>query len=36
VGEAVLEECTKDPQAPFMSKVRSMIKAKKISLFAHR
>lgn len=35
VGEAVFEECKKDPQARFMSKVRSMIKAKKISLFEH-
>jgi acid stress chaperone HdeA len=35
VGETVLEECKQDPHAPFVSKVRSMIKAKKISLFAH-
>jgi acid stress chaperone HdeA len=35
VGEAVLEECKKDPQASLTSKVRSMIKAKKISLFEH-
>jgi acid stress chaperone HdeA len=36
VGEAVFEECKMDPQASFMSKVRSMVKAKKISLFEHR
>jgi acid stress chaperone HdeA len=35
VGEAVAEECKKDPHAPFMSKVRSMIKAHKIALFEH-
>jgi acid stress chaperone HdeA len=35
VGEVVAEECKRDPQAPFMSKVRSMIKAKKISIFEH-
>jgi acid stress chaperone HdeA len=35
VSETVAEACTKDPQAPFVSKVRSMIKAKKISLFDH-
>jgi acid stress chaperone HdeA len=35
VGETVAEACTKDPSASFMSKVRSMIKAKKISLFEH-
>jgi acid stress chaperone HdeA len=35
VAETVAQACTEDPQAPFMSKVRSMIKAKKISLFAH-
>jgi acid stress chaperone HdeA len=31
VGEA----CQKDPQAKFMSKVRSMIKSKQIALFDH-
>lgn len=35
VGEAVVEECRKDPHARFMSKVRSMIKANKIALFDH-
>jgi acid stress chaperone HdeA len=35
VGEAVFEECQKDPKAHFMAKVRSMIKARKISLFEH-
>ncbi|MFM0227894.1 HdeA/HdeB family chaperone [Paraburkholderia dipogonis] len=35
VGEIVAEACTKDPHASFVSKVRSMIKAKKISLFDH-
>jgi hypothetical protein len=35
VGEAVAEECKKDPHAPFMSKVRSMIKAHKVALFEH-
>ena len=35
VGETVVEACTKDPHASFVSKVRSLIKAKKISLFAH-
>jgi hypothetical protein len=35
VSETVAEACTKDPQASFVSKVRSMIKAKKISLFDH-
>ncbi|BAN27788.1 HdeA/HdeB family chaperone [Caballeronia insecticola] len=35
VGAAVLEECKSDPKASFVSKVRSMIKAKKISLFEH-
>jgi acid stress chaperone HdeA len=33
VGYAVVEECEKDPHAPFMSKVRSLIKANKITLF---
>ncbi|MGA7817845.1 HdeA/HdeB family chaperone [Caballeronia sp.] len=33
VGEAVVEECKKDPHAPFMSKVRSMIKSNQIALF---
>ena len=35
VAETVAEACTQDPQAPFMSKVRSMVKARKISLFQH-
>ncbi|TCG09798.1 HdeA [Paraburkholderia steynii] len=35
IAETVAEACTKDPQTPFVSKVRSMIKAKKISLFQH-
>jgi acid stress chaperone HdeA len=35
VAETVAQACTQDPQAPFVSKVRSMIKAKKISLFQH-
>jgi acid stress chaperone HdeA len=35
VGEIVAEACTKDPHAPFASKVRSMIKTKQLSLFAH-
>jgi acid stress chaperone HdeA len=35
VEEIVAEACTKDPHAPFVSKVRSMIKTKKLSLFEH-
>jgi acid stress chaperone HdeA len=35
IGEAVVQACTKDPHAPFMSKVRSMIKTRQISLFQH-
>src|ERR1700678_4327673 len=35
VGETVTEACIADPHASFMSKVRSMIKTKKLSLFAH-
>jgi acid stress chaperone HdeA len=35
VGETVAEACTADPHASFMSKVRSMVKTKKLSLFAH-
>jgi acid stress chaperone HdeA len=35
VAEMVAEECTKDPHASFMSKVRTMIKAKKLTLFEH-
>jgi acid stress chaperone HdeA len=35
VGETVAEACIADPHASFMSKVRSMIKTKKLSLFAH-
>jgi acid stress chaperone HdeA len=35
VGEAVFAECQKDPKASFMSKVRAMVKAKKIALFEH-
>ncbi|SAL55948.1 putative acid stress chaperone HdeA precursor [Caballeronia choica] len=33
VGDMVVEECKKDPHAPFITKVRSMIKANKIALF---
>ena len=35
VGETVAQECKKDPQARFVSKVRSMIKNNQISLFDH-
>jgi acid stress chaperone HdeA len=35
VGETVTQACTQDPHASFVSKVRSMIKAKKLSLFEH-
>ncbi|CAB3774011.1 HdeA/HdeB family chaperone [Paraburkholderia humisilvae] len=35
VSETVVEECKNDPQAPFMSKVRSLIIAKKVSLLEH-
>ncbi|MFM0201853.1 HdeA/HdeB family chaperone [Paraburkholderia fungorum] len=35
VSETVAQACTEDPQASFVSKVRSMIKSKKISLFSH-
>ena len=35
VGETVVEACTKDPHASFVSKVRSMVKAKKLTLFEH-
>jgi acid stress chaperone HdeA len=35
VGEMVAQECRKDPHAPFMKKVRSMIKTNQISLFDH-
>jgi acid stress chaperone HdeA len=35
VAETVTQACTQDPHAPFVSKVRSMIKAKKLSLFEH-
>ena len=35
VAETVAQACTKDPQTPFVSKVRSMIKSKQISLFQH-
>jgi acid stress chaperone HdeA len=35
VGEAVVEECKKDPHARFMSKVRTMIKSNQIALFDH-
>lgn len=35
VAETVAQACTQDPHAPFVSKVRSMTKAKKISLFEH-
>jgi acid stress chaperone HdeA len=35
VGEAVVEECRKNPHAPFMSKVRSMIKTNETALFDH-
>lgn len=35
VGEIVATECKKDPNAPFVKKVRSMIKSNQISLFDH-
>jgi acid stress chaperone HdeA len=35
VGEMVAQECRKDPHAPFMSKVRSMIKTNQVTLFDH-
>jgi acid stress chaperone HdeA len=35
VGMTVMEACTQDPHASFVSKVRSMIKTKKLSLFEH-
>ena len=35
VGETVVEACTQDPHASFVSKVRSLIKTKKLSLFEH-
>ena len=35
VAETVAQACTADPHASFMSKVRSMIKTKKLSLFEH-
>jgi acid stress chaperone HdeA len=35
VAETVMEECQKDPKARFMTKVRSLIKENKISLFDH-
>lgn len=35
VAETVFEECKKDPDASFMSKVRHLIKEKKIELFKH-
>jgi acid stress chaperone HdeA len=35
VAETVAEACTQDPHASFVSKVKTMIKAKKISLFEH-
>jgi acid stress chaperone HdeA len=35
VGETVAQACTLDPHASFVSKVRSMIKTKKLSLFEH-
>jgi acid stress chaperone HdeA len=35
VAETVMEACQKDPKARFMTKVRSLIKENKISLFDH-
>src|SRR5580700_9565167 len=35
VGETVMEACTLDPHASFVSKVRSLVKTKKLSLFEH-
>jgi acid stress chaperone HdeA len=35
VGEMVAVECKKDPGTRFVSKVRSMIKTRQISLFEH-
>jgi acid stress chaperone HdeA len=35
VTEAVVEACIEDPHASFVSKVKSMIKAKKLALFEH-
>jgi acid stress chaperone HdeA len=35
VGETVMEACILDPHASFVSKVRSLIKTKKLSLFEH-
>jgi acid stress chaperone HdeA len=35
VGETVAQACMLDPHASFVSKVRSMIKTKKLSLFEH-
>lgn len=35
VGETVAQACALDPHASFVSKVRSMIKTKKLSLFEH-
>jgi acid stress chaperone HdeA len=35
VGAVVAQACEKDPHAPFMSKVRSMIKTNQVTLFDH-
>ncbi|MEX3973766.1 HdeA/HdeB family chaperone [Paraburkholderia caribensis] len=35
VAATVAQECRKDPQTRFMTKVRSMIKSKQIALFDH-
>ncbi|WP_109481249.1 HdeA/HdeB family chaperone [Paraburkholderia sp. C35] len=35
VSETVAQACEKDPQTPFKSKVREMIKSKQIKLFEH-
>ncbi|MDR5781341.1 HdeA/HdeB family chaperone [Caballeronia sp. LZ065] len=35
VAATVAQECQKDPQTKFMTKVRSMIKSKQIALFDH-
>ncbi|MFL9991219.1 hypothetical protein PQR34_07165 [Paraburkholderia sediminicola] len=35
VGETVAQACILDPHASFVSKVKSMIKTKKLSLFEH-
>jgi acid stress chaperone HdeA len=35
VADTVVAECQKDPQARFMTKVRSLIKSGQLKLFAH-